>query len=134
MYSIMLVDDQPAILDGMTTMVENTGIARVVATETDGKAAVDTAVTEKPDLILLDVSLGGLSGIDVARKLFARWREAKVLAVSAHADSVYVRGMLDAGASGYMLKDNGPNEILGAIETIMEGGRWIGNGLALNPA
>ncbi len=134
MYSIMLVDDQPAIIDGMTTMVENTGIARVVATETDGEAAIDTAVAEKPDLILLDVSLGSVSGIDIARNLFARWRDARVLAVSAHADSVYVRGMLDAGARGYMLKDNGPNEILGAIETIMDGGRWIGNGLAFNPA
>lgn len=134
MYSIMLVDDQPAILDGMTTMVENTGIARVVATETNGEAAIDTAVAQKPDLILLDVSLGGVSGVDVARNLLARWRDARVLAVSAHADLVYVRGMLDAGASGYMLKDNGPDEILAAIETIMDGRRWIGNGLAFNSA
>ncbi len=57
-----------------------------------------------------------------------------MLAVSAHADPVYVRGMLGVGASGYMLKDNGPSEIAIAISTIMDGGRWIGGGLSAEPA
>ena len=65
---------------------------------------------------------------------FQQWQNARVLAVSAHADSVYVRGMLNAGASGYMLKDNGPGEIVDAIETFMDGSQWIGEGLVLNPA
>ena len=101
---------------------------KVVATETDGDSAVLTAVEKKPDLILLDVSLGGVSGIDVARNLFSSWKEARVLAVSAHANSIYVRGMIKVGARGYMLKDNGPREIANAITTIMEGGQWIGEG------
>ena len=130
MFSIMLVDDQPAILAGLTALVEGTGIAHVVATETEGEAAIDSAIEHQPDLILLDVSLGKESGVEVARNLIARWREARVLAVSAHNDSVYVRGMLNAGASGYMLKDNGPREIVDAINTIMNGGQWIGEGLA----
>lgn len=129
MISILLVDDQPAILAGLTTLVESTGIAQVVASETDADAAISTALDERPDLILLDVSLAGTSGVDVARELFQQWPDARVLAVSAHADSVYVRGMLNAGASGYMLKDNGPNELVGAIRTIMGGGQWIGEGL-----
>ncbi len=130
MFSVMLVDDQPAILAGMTTLVESTGIARVVATESDGDEAIETALAQRPDLILLDVSLGSVSGVDIARRLIQRWPEARVLAVSAHADSVYVRGMINAGASGYMLKDHGPQEIARAIETIMGGGRWIGEGLS----
>ena len=100
MFSIMLVDDQPAILAGMTSMIERTGIAEVVATETDGAGAIASALSHKPDLILLDVSLGKESGIDVARKLLESWKDARVLAVSAHNDSVYVRGMLNAGAAG----------------------------------
>ncbi len=134
MFSIMLVDDQPAILAGMASLVENTGIARVLATETDGDTAIETALEQKPDLVLLDVSLGGVSGVDIVRKLKARWPEARVLAVSAHANSVYVRGMINAGAGGYMLKDNAPGEIADAINTIMDGGRWIGEGLSLEPA
>lgn len=133
MYSIMLVDDQPAILAGLTTLVDSTGIAQVVATETDGDAAIDIALEQKPDLILLDVSLGNVSGVDITRKLKQKWRQARVLAVSAHADSVYVRGMINAGANGYMLKDNGPQEIIDAITTIMQGGQWISEGLSLEP-
>ncbi len=133
MISIMLVDDQPAILAGMTTMIENTGIARVIATDTDGAAAISAALDHKPDLILLDVSLGQESGIDVARKLFESWADAKVLAVSAHDDSVYVRGMMKAGAAGYMLKDNSPGEIVNAIKTIMGGGQWLSDGLVPEP-
>lgn len=134
MISIMLVDDQPAILAGLTTLVESTGIAQVVATETDGDAAISTALTQEPDLILLDVSLGGVSGVDIAHRLFQQWPDARVLAVSAHADSVYVRGMLNAGARGYMLKDRGPEELVDAINVIMDGGQWIGEGLAFQPA
>jgi DNA-binding NarL/FixJ family response regulator len=130
----MLVDDQSAILAGLTSLVEGTGFANVVATETDADAAISTALDKRPDLILLDVSLGGVSGVDVAHKLFQQWPDARVLAVSAHADAVYVRGMLNAGASGYMLKDNGPGEIVDAIKTIMDDGQWIGEGLAFNPA
>ena len=133
MFSIMLVDDQPAILAGMASLVESTGIARVVATETDGDAAIETAIELHPDLILLDVSLGSISGVDIAQRLISRWPEARVLAVSAHANSVYVRGMINAGAAGYMLKDNGPREISDAIDTIMNGGQWIGEGLELDP-
>ncbi len=129
-FSIMLVDDQAAILDGLTKLVESTGIARVIAAETDGERALTTAISAKPDLILLDVSLGKQSGIDVARRLFEQWTGARVLAVSAHADPVYVRGMLSAGASGYMLKDKGPAEIANAISTIMNGGQWFGDGLS----
>ncbi len=134
MFSVMLIDDQPAILAGLASLVEGTGLARVVASATDGDTAVETAIEVKPDLIMLDVSLGGVSGVDVARRLIAGWPQARVLAVSAHANSVYVRGMINAGASGYMLKDQGPQEIADAIDTIMQGGQWIGAGLSLDSA
>ena len=134
MLSVMLIDDQPAILTGLASLVESTGLARVVASATDGDTAVETAIEVKPDLIMLDVSLGGVSGVDVARRLIASWPQARVLAVSAHANSVYVRGMINAGASGYMLKDQGPQEIAAAIDTIMQGGQWIGAGLSLDSA
>jgi DNA-binding NarL/FixJ family response regulator len=133
MFSIMLVDDQPPILQGLTGLIESTNVARVVATETDGEAAIATALDKQPDLILLDVSLGGVSGVDVTRKLLSQLPDALVLAISAHVDSVYVRGMLDAGARGYMLKDNAPDEMADAIHTIMDGGQWIGKSLAYKP-
>lgn len=129
MYSVLLIDDQPAILAGLAAMVEGTGIARVIGSETDGDRGLESALELRPDLIFLDVSLGGVSGIDVARQIVARWPEARILAVSAHGDSVYVRGMVNAGAKGYMLKDKGPGEVSRAMQSIMQGGRWLSEGL-----
>jgi DNA-binding NarL/FixJ family response regulator len=134
MFSIMLIDNQPAVLAGLANLVEGSGIARVIATETESDSAIEIALERRPDLILLDVSLGRVSGVDIARKLRQEWRDVRLLAVSAHSSSVYVRGMIDAGASGYMLKDNGPQEIADAITTVMQGGQWIGEGLSYDPA
>ncbi len=99
-YSVLLVDDQPAILTGLTAVVEATGLARVVATATNGADAVAKARQHQPDLILLDVSLGNESGIDVTNYLLAQRSSNRILALSAHSSSVYVRGMLRAGVCG----------------------------------
>ena len=130
MISVMLVDDQPAILRGLEELIASTGIAKVVAAETDGGAAIASARTHSPDLVLLDVSLPEINGIDIAKKLLENRKEIRILAVSAHANSIYVRSMLGAGAHGYMLKDNASSEIKIAMRTVMDGGTWIGDGLS----
>lgn len=130
MITIMLVDDQPAMLTGMKSLVEKTPLAQVVASVSDPGEVVSTALDLRPDLVLLDVSLGRISGIDITRDLLAAWPDARVLAVSAHADSVYVRGMLDAGARGYLLKDHLAGEVGPAIDKVLAGGAWLGEGLA----
>lgn len=131
MFSIMLVDDQPAILQYLSNLVEATGIAQVVAAETNGPAAMESAERHSPDLIMLDVSLPDMPGIEIARGLIKSAWDTRILAVSAYANPIYVRSMLDAGAKGYMLKDNAANEIKSAIESVMEGSNWIGDGLAV---
>lgn len=130
MISVMLVDDQQAILSGLAELIESTGIAKVVAAETDGEAAISSALSLYPDLIMVDVSIPEMSGIDIAKKLVEKWQDVRILAVSAHANSIYVRSMLNAGAQGYMLKDNASSEIKNAMRTVMSGGTWIGEGLS----
>lgn len=130
-YTVLLIDDQPAILTGMTAVVEATGLARVVATASNGADAVAHARQHQPDLIFLDVSLGSESGIDVAASLLAQRATNRILAMSAHTDSVYVRGMLNAGACGYLLKEKVHDEIHSAITTVMSERQWIGDGLEL---
>jgi two-component system response regulator DesR len=85
----------------------------------------------KPDLVLLDVSLGEDSGVDLAAKLLDEFPQTRILAVSAHANPIYVRGMLKAGASGYLLKDNVHGEIGEAIAAVMSSSAcmWVGDGL-----
>ena len=131
MHSVMLVDDQEAMLVELRAVVEATGLAQVVAAETSGRAALHSAELLRPDLVLLDVSLGDESGADLAAKLLEDFPQTRILALSAHANPVYVRGMLKAGACGYLLKDNVQNEIGEAISSVMSGSSWmwVGDGL-----
>jgi len=131
LYKVMLVDDQEGILLELRAVVEATGMARVVAAETNGSAALESAAMHKPDLVLLDVSLGEESGFDVAAKLLGEFPALRILALSAHANPIYVRGMLKAGASGYLLKDNVHDEISEAIAAVMSSSpcMWVGDGL-----
>lgn len=131
--TVLLVDDQPAILAEMKNIVDNTGIAEVIGTETNGPAALLSAAETLPDLVMLDVSLSEMNGFDIARRLVKTRQEVRILAISAYDDDLYVRGMLAAGARGYLLKEHVSNEIKNAIITTMAGGRWIGRGLTCPP-
>jgi DNA-binding NarL/FixJ family response regulator len=130
-YNVLLIDDQPALLTGLTALVDATGIARVIATATDGARGLALAMRLQPDLVLLDVSMGDESGIDIAAQLLAHNSSNRILGLSAHADPVYVRGMLKAGACGYLLKDNVHAEIFSAITAVMTDRQWIGDGLEI---
>lgn len=129
----MILDDQPAILQGLKELVEKTGLGRVVATETNGHEALVSVQKHHPDLILVDVSMPEMSGIEFARHLKDRREDTKILAVSAYANDVYVRSMFNAGANGYLLKDNVATELVSAVRTIIDGGRWISEGLTEDP-
>lgn len=131
--SVLVVDDQPGMLRGLMELVEDSEIATVVASETDGKAALASAFEHRPDLIMLDVSLPNMSGIEIAKKLTAVWKEVKILAVSAHSNDIYVKSMVAAGAKGYLLKDNASNELKTAIEAVMSGRSWFSQGLTYSP-
>lgn len=133
MISIMILDDQPAILQGLKELVEKTGLGRVVATETNGHEALVSVLKHHPELILLDVSMPEMSGVEFAMRLKKLRKETKILAVSAYANNVYVRGMFNAGANGYLLKDNVATELISAIQTVMDGGKWISEGLTEDP-
>jgi len=131
MYTVMLVDDQEAILIELRAMIEARGLARVVASATNARQAEECAALHRPELVLLDVSLGEESGIDVAARLRGLLPETRILALSAHANPLYVRGMLKAGACGYLLKDHVHAELDEAITAVMSDSSWmwVGDGL-----
>lgn len=129
MIKVMIVDDQPVVINELTHLIEDSWTARVVDTAVDGKAAIPSALKKRPDLILLDVSLPDMNGIEIARELKSAWPEVKILAISAYPDSLYVDSMLDAGALGYLLKDNVQDEQVNAIQSISIGKQWLGKGL-----
>ena len=129
MLSIVLIDDQPAFLDILEMLIKESGVARVVGKFTDGAKALEEIASLAPDAITVDVSMPKMNGIEVTKKLHEVSTNPCVLAVSGYVDGVYVRGMIDAGARGYLMKDNLREELITAIQCITEGGQWYGRGL-----
>src|SRR5271155_2325500 len=124
---ILLADDHALMLDGFSNLLEPK--YRVVGTAQDGKQLVDAAIRLKPDLIILDITMPLLNGIDAARAIRKHLPQVKLLFVTMHTGPTYLKAALEAGANGYAVKSSGRNEILAAIESVLNGTRYIAPGM-----
>jgi two-component system invasion response regulator UvrY len=104
---------------------ESTDDNKVVAEADSAEAAYQQIPTTKPDVIVMDISLGGTMGVEATRRIVARDKTAKVLGLSSHEDPSYVRYMLKAGAQGYLSKRSAPDELMHAIRQVAEGRMYI---------
>ena len=120
---ILLADDHTLLLDGYERLLEEE--FDVVGTAANGREVVEMAITRRPDLVLMDVSMPLLNGIDAARRLAALMPETKILMVSMHDDPNYVVESLRAGATGFVLKRSGWAEVLRAMKAILAGETYI---------
>jgi DNA-binding NarL/FixJ family response regulator len=123
---VVLADDHPIVRTGIRALISKAADIVVVA-EVDNGADVLTEVEQlAPDVLLLDMEMPGLSGIEVAQKLKAANSNVRVLALSAHDDEVYVRALLANGAAGYLTKEEAPELIVDAVRGIARGEKgWI---------
>ena len=101
---VILIDDHPIVRSGIRALLEEAGDIRIVGEASDGVEALTLVERFNPDVLLLDMEMPGLSGVEVARKLQANKSRVKVLALSAYDDEHYIDGLLDAGAQGYLTK------------------------------
>jgi DNA-binding NarL/FixJ family response regulator len=116
--SILLVDDHKIIREGLKSLlVQNVGL-EVVGEAENGREAMEIAQQCKPDIIVMDVSMPELNGIEATRQLFAELPDTKIIALSMHSDKRFVAGMLKAGAAGYLLKNSAFDELVDAIKTV----------------
>jgi two-component system response regulator NreC len=129
---IVLADDHGVIRQGLRSLLENAAHAdfEVVGEAEDGQAAVDLALALSPDILLADVSMPKLNGIDATRKIVEANPKIHVIAVSGLADRIMVSHMLKAGARGYVLKEGLFDEVLEAIHTAMAGGIYLSPDIA----
>lgn len=125
---ILLADDHSLILNGIHEILANH--YELVGSADNGRSLVDAALQLKPDLVIFDISLPVLNGIEAAREIGKALPGAKLICLSMHANAVYLRKALEAGASAYVLKSDASEELLHAIDVVLKGGSWVSPGLA----
>jgi DNA-binding NarL/FixJ family response regulator len=120
---ILLADDHSFILAGIRSLLE--AHYDLVGQVSDGRALVEAAGRLQPDLIILDVTMPQMNGIDAARQIKQAYPQSKLLFLSMHASPVYLREVFDAGASGYVLKSSAVEELRTAIQRILKGQTYV---------
>ena len=122
---LMLVDDHKMLREALRTILERAGDIVVVAEAGDGAAALERARALAPDVVVMDIGLVGMSGIETTRRMLAANPAIKVLGLSAIADRRRVTQMLEAGATGYVAKSAGSEELLRGIRAVAQGETYL---------
>jgi DNA-binding NarL/FixJ family response regulator len=120
---VLFADDHPLTLEGLRAFLEPH--LESVGTVTDGRALVEAALQLKPDLIILDITMPLLNGIDAAIQIRNSLPEVKLLFATMHANPAYLEAALNAGATGYVLKTAAREELLDAIQSVMSGRIYV---------
>ena len=123
--SVLIVDDQRLMLDGLRTLLELEPDVDVVEAVEDGEAAVDAYGRLQPDVVLMDVRMPGMDGVEATRRICERWPGARVIILTTFDDDEYVYEGIRAGASGYLLKAIKGAELAQAIRTVAAGGSFM---------
>jgi DNA-binding NarL/FixJ family response regulator len=128
---VVLVDDHPVVRAGIKNLLEQAHDIQVVGEASDGTQAIRLVDELKPDVLLLDMEMPGLSGNEVAQKLQEKGAEVRILALSAHDDKQYIQELLSNGASGYLIKEEVPETIVEAVRGVARGERgWVSRRVA----
>ena len=119
--SVVIADDEALIRSGLQLMLESQPDLRVVAETDNGHDAVDLASSLRPDVILMDIQMPRLSGIDATRRVTSRDNPTRVIMLTTFGDDENIYDALQAGASGFLLKDSRPEEVINAIRAVAAG-------------
>ena len=134
---LLLVDDHPVLRAGLKALLSAEPDLHVVAEADNGSTAVELALQLNPDLIVMDVTLPGLTGAEATRQIKVARPSLLVLALSVHEEVSFARLLLDAGASGYALKRSACDELVRAVRVVAQGGTYVDPSLSghlLRPA
>ncbi len=126
---VVLADDHRMMRDGLRAILEPAGI-EVVGEASSGYEVLGVAERSAPDVVIMDVGMPGLNGVQATRRLLDDAPRMKVVALSMHADRQYVLAMLDAGATGYVLKNAAAQELLAALMAVTRGETYLCPGVA----
>ena len=130
MINVMLVDDHDLVRKGIKRLLDDTQGIKVIAEATDGEQAISQVRKQKPDVILMDISMPGIGGLEATRKITRGSPGMKVIAVTVHDDDPFPARLLEAGAAGYITKGCDIDEIIAAIKSVYSGNQYITPGVA----
>ena len=127
--TVLLADDHGLVRRGFRRILEDDEGMKVVGEAANGVEAIRMAYELKPKVVVMDLSMPELDGVQATKEIVKHLPGTEVLILSMHADDNYVRNALDAGAKGYLLKSSIDVDLVGAIRSVAEGKRFMGNGL-----
>jgi DNA-binding NarL/FixJ family response regulator len=127
---IILADDHKIIRDGLCSLLQQEEDIEVLAQAEDGAAAVRLVREHRPDIVVMDIGMPDLNGIEATRQIHAESPNVKIIALSMHSDRRFVAEMLKAGAAGYLLKDSAFEDLVRAIRIVMKKGTYLPPSLA----
>jgi DNA-binding NarL/FixJ family response regulator len=127
---ILLVDDHPIFLDGIHAILDTNDDFIISGEAKNGFEAIDLVHEDQPDIIVMDVAMPELNGIEATRKIMELYPDTKILALSIYSSKRFIKDMLEAGAVGYLLKDNAPEKLVTAIYRIANGDTYINRSIS----
>jgi DNA-binding NarL/FixJ family response regulator len=127
---ILLVDDHAIVRFGITQLINRQNDMTVCGEEEDASHALSSIITQKPDLVIVDISLKDSSGLELMRNIKAQYPRMPVLVVSAHDEGIYAEIAFRAGALGYLMKEEGLEKVVPAIRRVLSGAVYVSDALA----
>lgn len=122
---VLITDDHQLFREGLVNLLFSAPDIEVIAQAEDGKDAIEKAKHFKPDVILIDIAMPNMTGIEATKELKKQMPEIKVIGVSMHSDKQYVKGILEAGADGYLLKNCTYRQLTEAIKSVYTGKKFL---------
>lgn len=123
---VLVADDHTIVRDGLVALLNGSGDCQVVAQASDGITTVDLALKTQPDVVVVDISMPKLNGIEVVRRLTKELESTRILVLTMHAEEEYVMHVVRAGAAGFLLKDSASAEMLAAVRALASGRGYFG--------
>lgn len=128
MITVIVADDHTVLRDGLRYLLEAQGDIQVVGMAANGQEAVEQAILYCPDVVVMDISMPVMNGIDATRLICQSCRDTKVVVLSMHHTAEYMQRALEAGAVGYLLKDSAGRELVTAIRDLKRGKSYFSQG------
>jgi DNA-binding NarL/FixJ family response regulator len=122
---VLIADDHQLFREGLANLLFSTENIEVIAQAKDGNEAIEKVKHFKPDVVLLDIAMPILNGIEATKKIKALFPDIKTITVSMHSDKQYVKGALEAGADGYLLKNCTYRQLTDAIQSVYDGKKYL---------